>query len=54
MTGPDDNWWEDREELACLAHYLLDQMRGSEIPYALEKPWKFGQEHREALALVNA
>ncbi len=49
-----DHWWEDREQLARLAFYLLDQMRADEIPHALLSPWRYEQEYREAFALVNA
>lgn len=41
-------WWESRANLALLAQHLLDELRADEIPYAIEKPWKYDPEFRAA------
>lgn len=47
-------WWNDHRELAALARLLEAEGRAGEVSYALEKPWKFVEEHARATELVAA
>jgi hypothetical protein len=44
------NWWRDHDNVATLASYLADHgFTAHDVAYAVEKPWKFEDEYREAL-----
>jgi hypothetical protein len=45
------NWYDDHANLAALARHMLDQGDSENIPYMLEKPWKYQDEWRAAAVL---
>jgi hypothetical protein len=46
-------WWQDRGVLAMVASHMLDQGETTEVAYLIEKPWKFDDVWRDALAAAE-
>lgn len=50
-----DIWYGDHSNLVMLTAWLADHGRDAqEVAYAVEKPWDFEEEYREARAEHNA
>lgn len=49
------HWWDDHSNLVTLTSWMADQDAYSahDIAYAVEKPWKYEEEYREAVAEIE-
>ena len=60
MTLPnpdtDPQWYEHHDALVLLTSYLADRSPSDakDVAYAVEKPWKYEDEYKEALAEIAA
>jgi hypothetical protein len=50
-----DHWWMDHTNLVTLTSWLADNgWDASEVAYAVEKPWKYEEEWKAAVAELEA
>jgi hypothetical protein len=50
VTEGPDAWWRFHDNVVQLAHHLADTgWEAKNVAHAVEKPWKFEDEYREAL-----
>jgi len=52
----DDKWYENHDALVMLTAFLADRSPtdAKDVAFAVEKPWKYEDEYKEALAEYEA